>query len=88
MDSGEGVITAYGDVNINTYASLYYGFYLNTGITNGIQSTAGSVIISSKTAASSTSYYGFIKPRQQVLLLIKILPFKGQVYPPQHQEAL
>jgi autotransporter-associated beta strand protein len=57
MDNSQGVITAAGDVNINSYASLYNSFYLDTGVANAIRSTGGSIIISSTTGATTSSHY-------------------------------
>ena len=56
LDNFQSVVSASGDINLISYASLYSAIYLNTGVTNTLQSSAGSINFSAYTTDTTTSY--------------------------------
>ncbi|PJI76626.1 autotransporter-like protein, partial [Polynucleobacter brandtiae] len=77
FDDAQGVLTASGNININSYASLYHAFNLNTGVSNAIQSTGGNITISSTAAGSNTSYYALYEASTTSITANQNIIFQG-----------
>jgi hypothetical protein len=77
FDTSQSGVLAAGNVNLIGYATTQNGVSLSAGVTDTIRSTAGSIVVSAYTGASSTSYYGYYQNSSTTIRASQNITFQG-----------